>query len=135
MFFKCPSVKFSHDSRLRNAAVDVYSSFYGRLTPTCLPQGVRRSFSPLFSSYMSSLSLSHALAHSHCLSSPLLFSSLSLSITAGNSHRLEGKGGQVQSCLTCSGTYILSFPLRFLSTSYFTMKLTMAPTYNRVLRH
>lgn len=34
------SVKFSHDSRLRNAAVDVYSALYGRLTPTCMPQGV-----------------------------------------------------------------------------------------------
>jgi transcription initiation factor TFIID subunit 2 len=33
-------VKFSHDSRLRNAAVDVYSALYGRLTPTCLPQGL-----------------------------------------------------------------------------------------------
>jgi transcription initiation factor TFIID subunit 2 len=33
-------VKFSHDSRLRNAAVEVYSALYGRLTPTCLPQGL-----------------------------------------------------------------------------------------------
>lgn len=39
-FFLSYSVKFSHDSRLRNAAVDVYSALYGRLTPTCLPQGV-----------------------------------------------------------------------------------------------
>lgn len=40
VYFSSHSVKFSHDSRLRNAAVDVYSTLYGRLTPTCLPQGV-----------------------------------------------------------------------------------------------
>eukprot|EP00731_Ephydatia_muelleri_P018686 Em0011g726a len=32
--------KFSHDSRLRNAAAQLYSSLYGRLTPTCVPQGL-----------------------------------------------------------------------------------------------
>lgn len=32
--------KFSHDSRLRNAAALLYSSLYGRLTPTCVPQGL-----------------------------------------------------------------------------------------------
>ena len=34
------SSKFSHDSRLRNATVELYSALYGRLTPTCVPQGV-----------------------------------------------------------------------------------------------
>ena len=34
------STKFYHDARLRNAAVQVYASLYGRLTPKCVPQGV-----------------------------------------------------------------------------------------------
>ena len=34
------SSKFYYDVRLRNALVDLYSSLYGRLTPTCVPEGV-----------------------------------------------------------------------------------------------
>ena len=37
--FNC-STKFYYDARLRNAAVQVYASLYGRLTPKCVPQGV-----------------------------------------------------------------------------------------------
>ena len=31
------STKFYYDARLRNAAVQVYASLYGRLTPKCVP--------------------------------------------------------------------------------------------------
>jgi transcription initiation factor TFIID subunit 2 len=32
--------QLSHDPRLRNSFVALYSSLYGRLTPTCMPQGL-----------------------------------------------------------------------------------------------
>ena len=39
-FFPYCSRTFSADSRLRNAAVDLYCSLYDNLTPTCVPEGV-----------------------------------------------------------------------------------------------
>lgn len=34
------SSKFSSDTKLCQAGIELYSVMYGRLTPTCLPQGV-----------------------------------------------------------------------------------------------
>lgn len=45
------STKLPSDILLRNAAVEVYSALYGRLTPSCVPQGVRGQITVVINSY------------------------------------------------------------------------------------